>query len=869
MVGGVFRFRSYRYEWINFLKWHIQYIVHCLRDLFQVFCVAGFFLFCAAVANANSDSIAARYLRIELAGDQRVLSLAEVQIYSGEKLISENGKAKQSTTFRTATADKAVDGKVSGNFFDGSVTHTEAGNSWWELDLGADYEITKLVLHNRTDCCADRINPARVILQDRNQKVVWQRNIVSTQSRYDFDISASTGQPWISGRNLLRNTAFRQITNPPLPDYWDLHHAAALKFKGLHTQYGLDTKISPPIEGVGVLKIVNSENDFRHTILMPKKVEGGLSSGDYTYSVYIKADRPASVQVTKGWATGKEMSREVGTQWQRYTFTFRHLEEAGSLQPVMYFPKKATYFIAAPQLEKGSIATPFDGSHIVSKGRTEFRRAAEKISGLVKSSTRNLTHENRPAKAFESKMEYDYYTEQDTARLEVASNFGVDIDAHLACTDNSGTSKVFIRKNFTVPSRSLVYVDIPVKTLRPGVYKCIIRSTGPHAPLVNSEVNIRKLQPNLVEVRFNYARRFFAINGVPFNIIGIAVRPGIVPDWYLSDLKDHGINTLFYSRYPESNGEYDVEHLKSVVAAAAKHDLKVIVGMAAAGAKPKDLETRVAAFLALVERLKGYPQIIGWYPVDEPSARTWKDSELVDFYTSIKRKDPYRLVLVNWAYDGVPTAIGEQPRGTLNASDVYAIDYYPFTTPNLSLQGFTETTIRAALTASMFNKPFFSWLQLFGGDIASREPTGAELSYMAYVNFIYGGMIGYFDTKSNSAVTWEMVREINRQSKVLAEKLFLSSDASQLLKPTVTKNFLYTSWKKGSTIYLIVLNQDAVASDFSYEISRFAGIESPVILRSLFEGRTLKAIEGRITDRLGPYESRVYEINSRLPRSPR
>lgn len=829
--------------------------------IFLASCILPLLLFSSATSNAfSSDSIAARYLRIELAGEQRVLSLAEVQVYNRGNIISTSGKATQSTTFRTAHAGKAIDGKATGNFFDGSVTHTEPGNlAWWELDLGSDHEITKLVIYNRTDCCGARINPARIVLTDNERNVVWQNAITSPQSRYEIAISPKTGRLWLDGRNLFRNATFQQATNPPLPDYWDLHHAAALKFKDLHQQYGLDAKVPPPIDGAGVLKIVNSEDDFRYAILMPSKIGADLARGDYTYSVYLRADRPAMVGVTKAWATGKELTSKVGTQWQRYVFTFSSEGGKDSLQPVMYFPKKAAYFIAAPQLEKGSVATPFDGSANTPRARSEFQRVADKLGELVKASTRNPTKDRRPGEAFQSRTEYDYYTQQDTARLQVSSTYGVNLETQVACVDTA--KKTVLEKKITVPRLGSVYVDIPIKALRPGSYRCTISATR-YASTVVSTVDIKKLRPNSVEVRFNHAKRFFAINGMPFSIIGMAVRAGIVPDWYLRDLRDHGVNTVFYSLNPDSNNRYDVENLKSVVMAAGKHNLKVIVGMAVAGAKPMDLQSRSASFLALIEQLKDYPQIIGWYPVDEPSAKTWKDSELINFYKSVKERDPYRLVFINWAYDGVPRQIGQQPRGTLDASDIYAIDYYPFTTPTQSLEGFTETTIRAALTADMFNKPFFSWLQLFGGDIAWREPTGAELNYMAYLNFIYGGMIGYFDTKSNSAVTWERVKTINRQSKELAEKLFLSDDAIQLLKPTADKAFLYTAWKKGAAVYLIVLNQDSVANDFSYEIRQFARGALPLMVRSMFEDTVITAIDGRINSTFGPYESRVYEIGT-------
>jgi hypothetical protein len=207
----------------------------------------------------------------------------------------------------------------------------------------------------------------------------------------------------------------------------------------------------------------------------------------------------------------------------------------------------------------------------------------------------------------------------------------------------------------------------------------------------------------------------------------------------------------------------------------------------------------------------------------------------------------------------VPKQVGQQPRGTLGATDIYAIDYYPFTSPGTNLEEFTETTRSAALTADLYNKPFLSWLQIFGGVTASREPTGAELNYMAFTNFIYGGMISYWDTKSNSAVTWERLGKINLQGREIAQKLFLNNSAFQLQQPVATEQFLYTAWKKGNTLFLIVLNRDPVSREFSYDLSVITHGAAVLSVQSIFEKRSVK-FNGRIDENLAPYESKVYEI---------
>ena len=807
-----------------------------------------------------SEQVIGRYLRIDLPGDERVLALAEVQVYSGEKLVSQLGRAKQVTTFRSATADKAIDGDTSGVFFAGSVTGTQPGSFvWWELDLGADQVITKIAVHNRTDCCAEKINPAHIVLRNNAQKIVWRDNIETTQSRYVFDVNQASTSLTPVGRNLLKNATFQQRTNSLLPDYWDLHHAAAVTFKDLHKHYGVDLSITPPFPGVDVLKIVNSEANFRFVILMPTNIQSSLPGGDYTFSVYVKADQDAVISFTQAWGVGKEVTKRISTEWKRYTFTAQERDEAAHLQPVMYFPKKGTYFVAAPQLEEGLVATLFDGEYGGAKHQSSRGSATVKPKTRERASLEPELNGEELVKKFQLMVEYDYYTSQDSARLWLSSPNSVHIKGDVACETATG-GKVFFKKQVPIAPKSYAYVGVPIKNLPPGMHRCKVNYSGRGTEVAMSDVYIKKIRSSPLEVRSNTVKRFFTINDAPFYIIGIYVRAGDIPEWYFKDIREHGINTVFYNRHPNSSGEYDLKNIKSVVAAAAKHNLKIVVGLSMAGAKPADWRSKTTGFLEVIEQLKGYPQIIGWYPVDEPSANTWTDDELIDIYNSIKRADPYRFVFVNWAADGIPKQIGQQPRGTLSATDVYAIDYYPFTTPKASLQGFIETTRSAGLTAEIYNKPFFSWLQLFGSGIASREPTGPELNYMAFTNFIYKGMISYWDTKSNSAATWEHLKMINLQGAMLADKLFLNENAFQILAPVVTENFLYTAWKKGESLFLIVVNRASLSREFSYDVFSLMPNKPKLSVRSVFEGRNVRTPNSQIAEFLDPYESRVYEI---------
>jgi hypothetical protein len=65
----------------------------------------------------------------------------------------------------TGLAPKAVDGQTDGAWNAGSVTHTADNgsvNPWWQVDLGADYNVNKIQIWNRTDCCRERLTNYRI-----------------------------------------------------------------------------------------------------------------------------------------------------------------------------------------------------------------------------------------------------------------------------------------------------------------------------------------------------------------------------------------------------------------------------------------------------------------------------------------------------------------------------------------------------------------------------------------------------------------------------------------------------------------------------------------------------------------------------------
>ena len=106
-----------------------------------------------ASSSPRTTALRGQRIRLELPGPARVLSLAEVQVWSGADNIARTGQASQSSTTFGGDAQRAIDGETNGHYFDGeSVTHTaNEEQPWWEVDLGREMDIDEVRVFFRSD----------------------------------------------------------------------------------------------------------------------------------------------------------------------------------------------------------------------------------------------------------------------------------------------------------------------------------------------------------------------------------------------------------------------------------------------------------------------------------------------------------------------------------------------------------------------------------------------------------------------------------------------------------------------------------------------------------------------------------------------
>ncbi len=151
----------------------------------------------ASLIKKNSDSATGRFVRVALPGDSKILSLSEVQVFSNGENIAKGAKATQSSTDYDGQAERALDGNTSGKYTDNSTTHTAISTDpWWEVDLGKDVSIDRIIVWNRTDEeVSSRLAGARLSVLSQDRKTLWDLVVDKPKTSESFEIQPSITLP--------------------------------------------------------------------------------------------------------------------------------------------------------------------------------------------------------------------------------------------------------------------------------------------------------------------------------------------------------------------------------------------------------------------------------------------------------------------------------------------------------------------------------------------------------------------------------------------------------------------------------------------------------------------------------------------------
>jgi hypothetical protein len=186
--------------------------------------------------------VSARYVRIELPGKEKILSLAEVQVFAGDSNVAQGKAATQSSVAYEGPPNLAVDGNTDGDFTSArSTTHTKTEDSpWWEVDLGSTTTISNVAVWNRTDGgIGNRLDGFQVILLDDNRQPRWVHAVPQA--------AAKDGQYTVPATSGELSEADRTATVAWLEDHSPAMQAARAKLKSLRDQLAAVMPLTTPV----------------------------------------------------------------------------------------------------------------------------------------------------------------------------------------------------------------------------------------------------------------------------------------------------------------------------------------------------------------------------------------------------------------------------------------------------------------------------------------------------------------------------------------------------------------------------------------------------------------------------------------------
>jgi putative heme-binding domain-containing protein len=145
----------------------------------------------ASDPKANAKGTIGRYVRVELPR-KGTLTLAEVEVLSGDRNVARQGKASQKNVGAGGEPARGIDGNTSPIYGDGGETHTQENtdNPWWEVDLGEETPIDAIVIYNRNEGdLGKRLDGFTLSVLDANRQQIYQQTKVPApklSARYEL-----------------------------------------------------------------------------------------------------------------------------------------------------------------------------------------------------------------------------------------------------------------------------------------------------------------------------------------------------------------------------------------------------------------------------------------------------------------------------------------------------------------------------------------------------------------------------------------------------------------------------------------------------------------------------------------------------------
>jgi hypothetical protein len=116
-----------------------------------------------------STSIKGRYVSVGFLDVKKIINVLQLDVFDNYNKLISAGKPVTGLNILPQFPGTNLVNDVRYSGADNQLTHTAATspNEFVEIDLGQEYEISRIVLYNRTSCCADRIVGGHIIISTK------------------------------------------------------------------------------------------------------------------------------------------------------------------------------------------------------------------------------------------------------------------------------------------------------------------------------------------------------------------------------------------------------------------------------------------------------------------------------------------------------------------------------------------------------------------------------------------------------------------------------------------------------------------------------------------------------------------------------
>ena len=402
----------------------------------------------------------------------------------------------------------------------------------------------------------------------------------------------------------------------------------------------------------------------------------------------------------------------------------------------------------------------------------------------------------------------------------------------------------------------ILSLNVPIGRLPEGLTEMRYTVVSPQGVAEEGKAVLRKLPYKWNAVQVDRKTGGVIVRGMPLIPYGFYCYSPVQP-MIQEEEAVRGFNLVSpYQNIPRS----DRKMRKVYMDRAAELGMKVnynLLSVATGGTgydRNQDSVRRVEMLKDEVRAFKDHPALLSWYLADEPDGRNTPVETLRELYRIVKEIDPYHPISIVFMHYG-------SERKYADCYDISMGDLYPVPTkPVAGVASFQKSMSESlALQKGIWLVP-----QSFGGnEWWTREPTAKEIRAAVYMGLLNGSRgFQYFIRHGQngfpkSTAAWGEASAIALEIAEMTPYVLSGEQAPQVKSddPTVEAK----AWARGENRIIAAVNKENRPKDLVLHVD---GWNYTGDLKVPFENRTIRVVDGTITDMIDGFGTRVYKLEA-------